>query len=56
MKRYLVTIAATLGLAAFGLLASSCAGTSGGSTHQMGPPGKTHPMPDENMPSRAGKY
>ena len=55
MKRYLKTAIAALGLVAFGLLASSCAdtSTSTGGTHQMGPPGKEHPVPDSAHPSMA---
>lgn len=56
MKRYFKTALAALGLVAFGLLANSCADTSsssGGGFHQMGPPGKEHPVSDEAHPSMA---
>ena len=54
MKRYLITALTVSGLALFGLLASSCADTSSGSgTHQMGPPGKEHPVPNSAHPSMA---
>ena len=54
MKRLLKTALAALGLLAFGLIASSCADTSTGSGyHQMGPPGKEHPVSDEAHPSMA---
>ncbi len=54
MNRHLKTAIAALGLLVFGLIASSCADTSTGSgTHQMGPPGKEHPVPDSAHPSMA---
>ncbi len=54
MKRYLITALKVSGLVIFGLLASSCADTStGGGTHQMGPPNKEHPVPNEAHPSMA---
>ena len=54
MKRYLTIALKISGLALFGLLASSCADTSsGGGTHQMGPPGREHAMADSSMPSKA---
>jgi hypothetical protein len=54
MKRYLTILLKISGLAVFGLLASSCADSSTSSgTHQMGPPGKEHPVPNEAHPSMA---
>ncbi len=54
MKRYLTIVLKISGLALFGLLASSCADSSSGSgTHQMGPPGKEHPVSDSAHPSMA---
>ena len=55
MKIKLKTATAALGLLAFGLLASSCAHTSptSGGTHQMGPPGKDHPVSNEAHPHMA---
>lgn len=55
MKRYLTTALKLSVLAIFGLLASSCADTSssGGGTHQMGPPNKEHSVPDSAHPSMA---
>ena len=53
MRTYLTTALRVLGLAAIGLLASSCADMGDGNTHQMGPPGKEHPMADSAMPSKA---
>lgn len=52
MKRYAAIVSAALGLAAIGLLATSC-GLKDAGTHNMGPPGKQHTMSDEKMPSRA---
>lgn len=51
MKKYVAIVSAALGLAAFGLLTSSCTDSAG--THQMGPSGKSHSMADDKMPSRA---
>lgn len=54
MKRYLTIALKISGLALFGLLASSCADTSsGGGTHQMGPPGREHAVSDDAHPSMA---
>ena len=53
MKNQIKTAAAALGLIAIGLMASSCADKQTIGTHEMGPPGKTHTMPDKDMPSRA---
>jgi hypothetical protein len=53
MKSYFIPVLGALGLALMGLLASSCANTGDGNTHQMGPPGKEHPMADSAMPSKA---
>lgn len=55
LKRYLTAALKVSGLAIFGLLASSCTDTSssGGGTHQMGPPNKEHPVPDSAHPSMA---
>jgi hypothetical protein len=54
MKRDLTTALKLTGLAIFGLLASSCADNSTNSgTHQMGPPGKEHPVPNSAHPSMA---
>lgn len=54
MKHYLTIVMKISSLALFGLLASSCADTSsGGGTHQMGPPGKETPMADSSMPGMA---
>lgn len=54
MKRYVTIVSAALGLAAFGLLTSSC-GLESADTHRMGPPGKQHSMSDDQMPSRSGR-
>jgi len=43
----------TLGLAALGMLMASCGNYEPVGTHQMGPPGKSRPMADSVMPSRA---
>ena len=53
MKTHIKTAAAALGLLAIGFMASSCADTQTSGTHEMGPPGKSRAMADEDMPSRA---
>lgn len=54
MKEYLRNAISALGLLALGLIVGSCADTSSSSdTHQMGPPGKEHPVSDEAHPGMA---
>ena len=51
MKTILKSTIASLGVLFAALAFSSCA-DNGGSTHEMGPPGKSRTMSDEQMPSR----
>ena len=52
MKTILKTSIASLSVLFAILTVASCA-NAGSSTHEMGPRGKTHPMSDEQMPSRS---
>jgi hypothetical protein len=53
MITYIKTAVAALGFLAIGFMASSCADSQTSGTHQMGPPGKSRTMSDEEMPTRA---
>lgn len=53
MKRYLAIASATLGVAIFGMLMTSCGNVKSTGTHMMGPPGKERAMGDSAMPSKA---
>ncbi len=48
----LMKATALLAIVGFTLAAASC-GNNGVGTHQMGPPGKSHSMADDKMPSKA---
>lgn len=53
MKRYIIKVLKISGFAIFGLLASCADTSSGGGTHQMGPPNKEHSVPNKAHPSMA---
>lgn len=50
-SKRLVKATGILAIVGFTLAAASCG--NGVGTHQMGPPGKSHTMSDDQMPSRA---
>jgi hypothetical protein len=53
MKKYITIASATLGVAVFGMLMTSCGNIEPTGTHMMGPPGKERVMGDAAMPSKA---